>query len=270
MGIGSGIIVTSDGYILTNQSIVGEEGSNVYVTLKNGNEFIAQVIWTDKIMDIAIIKIASNNLITLELGDSDSINLGEEIYMVSNPNGHDFNQKIQTGIISEINKTYKIINEDNSATYIEDVIKINSNIEASQTGSPILNSSGELLGITSSKLNSVIPINRVKNIIQRLEQDGEFKEAYLGISGFDYDVINYLNLGVEIESGVYIEQIFENSPCVDILNSGDIIRSIDNEQITRMQQLTEYLYTKNPGDRIVLNIIRGTEEIEQEIILGEK
>ena len=80
----------------------------------------------------------------------------------------------------------------------------------------------------------------------------------------------YLNLGVEIESGVYIEQIFENSLCVEVLNSGDIIRAIDNEKITRMQQLTEYLYTKNPGDTVTLNIIRGTEEIEQEIVLNEK
>lgn len=269
MGIGSGIIISSDGYILANQSVVGEVGANVYVTLKNGDDYVAQVIWTDSTMDIAIIKIASNNLITLGFGDSDSVNLGEEIYMISNPNGYDFNQKIQTGIISEINKTYKIINDD-ITTYIEDVIKINSTIDSSQTGSPILNSSGELIGITSSKLNSVIPINRVKNIINKLEQDGEFKEAYLGVYGFDYDVIKYLNLGVEVESGVYIEQILENSPAIDLLETGDIIRTIDGEKITRMQQLTEYLYSKNPGDKIVLDVLRGTEELELEITLKEK
>lgn len=174
------------------------------------------MVWTDSMMDIAIIKIALNNLITLGVGDSNSVNLGEEIYMISNPNGYDFNQRIQTGIISEINKTFKILNDINT-TYVEDIIKINSDISSSQTGSPILNSSGELIGITSSKLNSVIPINRVKNIIQKLEQTGEFNEAYLGVNGFDYDVVKYLNLGVDIEYGVYIEQILEDSPAFELL-----------------------------------------------------
>ena len=270
LGIGSGIIVTSNGYILTNYSISGEVGSNVYVTLKNGESYVADVVWVDSNMDIAIIKIAVNNLITLGVRDSNLINLGEEIYMISNPNGYDFNQKIQTGIISEVDKTFKIINNDNSTTYIEDVLKINSNIDSSQTGSPILNSSGELIGITSSKLNSVIPINRIKNIIQRLEQDDEFEEAYLGINGFDYNVIKYLNVSLEIESGVYIEQILENGPCVDLLYPGDIIRTVDNEKILKMQQLTEFLYTKSPGDTVTLNVLRGTEELEVKIVLGKK
>ena len=85
LGIGSGIIVTSNGYILTNYSISGEVGSNVYVTLKNGESYVADVVWVDSNMDIAIIKIAVNNLITLGVGDSNLINLGEEIYMISNP-----------------------------------------------------------------------------------------------------------------------------------------------------------------------------------------
>lgn len=221
-------------------------------------------------MDIGIIKIASNNLITLGVGDSDLVNLGEEIYMISNPNGYDFNQKIQTGIISEINKTFKIVDDNNLTTYIEDVIKINSTIDSSQTGSPILNSSGELIGITSSKLDAVIPINRVKNIIQKLEENGEFSEAYLGVNGFDYDVVKYLNLGIELDSGVYIEQILEDSPVANILNVGDILYSIDDNKITKMQDLTEYLYLKSPGDTVILNVLRGTEELEYEVTLVEK
>ena len=217
LGIGSGIIVTSNGYILTNYSISGEVGTNVYVTLKNGESYVADVVWTDSNMDIAIIKIAVNNLITLGVGDSNLINLGEEIYMISNPNGYDFNQRIQSGMISEINKTFKIINENNEEVYVEDVMKLDFNIESSQTGSPILNSTGELIGITSSKLNSVIPINRVKNIISNFEENNSFKEAYLGIHGFDFDVVKYLHLGENIESGIYVEQILENSPVVDVL-----------------------------------------------------
>jgi len=244
-------------------------GSNVYVTLKNGNKYVAEIVWQDEIMDIAIIKIAANNLITLGVGDSDLVALGEKIYMISNPNGYNFNQKIQEGIISEKNKTFKILNENNQNLYVEDIIKLSFDIDASETGSPVLNENGELLGIVSSKLNSVIPINRVQNIIQRLEQDGSFEESYLGVNGFDYDVAKFLN-NVKIESGIYIDQISENSPAIEVLKVGDIICSVDDKELLKMQDLTEYLYTRNSEDTVKLNVLRGTEEFEVEITLEKK
>ena len=218
-------------------------------------------------MDISIIKIAANNLIKLEQGDSDDISLGEGIYMISNPTGYDLDEKIQASIISEKDKTFKIITND-STTYIEDIIKIGVDIESSQTGSPILNENGEIIGITSSKLNSVIPINRIKNIVQSLEENGEFKEAYLGIYGFDNSVIEYLGLGIENQSGVYIEKIAEDSPAYEKILVGDIITMIDEMEINRMQDLSSYIYTKSPNDTVKLTIIRETEQLEIEITLG--
>ena len=220
-------------------------------------------------MDISIIKIAANNLITLEMGDSDNINLGEEIYMISNPMGYNIDEKIDTGIISEKDKTFKIVSEDDTK-YIEDIIKINIDIESNQTGSAILNEDGEIIGIASSKLNSVIPINRIKNIIETLEEDNEFEEAYLGIYGFDSNVIEYLDLGLENQSGVYIEKIDENSPAYNKVLSGDIITIIDEIEITRMQDLSSYIYTKSPNDTINLTIIRDSKQIEVEITLDSK
>lgn len=220
-------------------------------------------------MDISIVKIAANNLIKLEQGDSDEISLGEEIYVISNPTGYDFDEKIQIGIISEKDKTFKIVG-DSDTSYIEDIIKISNNIENSQTGSPVLNEDGELLGITSSKLNSVIPINRIKNIIQKLEEEGEFEEAYLGVYGFDNDVIEYLGLDLDNQSGVYIEKISDDSPAYGEILAGDIIIMIDETKVTRMQDLSSYLYTKLPGDTVKLTIIRDGKQEEMDVILGEK
>ena len=220
-------------------------------------------------MDISIVKIAANNLIKLEQGDSDEISLGEEIYVISNPTGYDFDEKIQIGIISEKDKTFKIVG-DSDTSYIEDIIKISNNIENSQTGSPVLNEDGELLGITSSKLNSVIPINRIKNIIQKLEEEGEFEEAYLGVYGFDNDVIEYLGLDLDNQSGVYIEKISTDSPAYGEILAGDIITMIDETKVTRMQDLSSYLYTKLPGDTVKLTIIRDGKQEEMDVILGEK
>ena len=241
-------------------------GETVYVTLKSGENYVAEVVWSDSNMDISIIKIAANNLIKLEQGDSDDISLGEEIYMISNPTGYDLDEKIQASIISEKDKTFKIV-EENSINYIEDIMKINVDIETDQTGSPILNESGELIGIASSKLNSIIPINRIKNIIQKLEEEGEFEEAYLGVYGFDNNVIEYLELGIESQTGVYVEKIDENSSAYGEILSGDIITMIDETEITRMQDLTSYIYTKSPNDVVKLTIIRDTKQLEIEITL---
>ena len=236
------------------------------MTLKSGESYVAEVVWSDSNMDISIIKISANNLITLKQGDSDDINLGEEVYMISNPTGYDLDEKIQIGIISEKDKTFKIV-EENSINYIEDIMKINVDIETDQTGSPILNESGELIGIASSKLNSIIPINRIKNIIQKLEEEGEFEEAYLGVYGFDNNVIEYLELGIESQTGVYVEKIDENSSAYGEILSGDIITMIDETEITRMQDLTSYIYTKSPNDVVKLTIIRDTKQLEIEITL---
>lgn len=269
LGIGSGIILTSDGYILTTSSIAGEKESTCFVTLKNGDVYPAEVVWLDKNLDIAIIKIAVNNLLTLSLGNSDNCSLGEEIYMINNPVGYNFNQSLQIGIISEVNKTLKIVNE-NIESYAENIMKLNITINDEFAGSPILNENGEIIGIASSKLNAVIPINRIKNIVEKLESEGEFKEAYLGIYGFDFDVIRYLDLDLNINSGVYIEKVEEDSPLKDKIVSGDIITKIDDLELTSMKQLKDFLYAKYPNDKVKLMVIHESNQIEIEVELGEK
>lgn len=270
LGIGSGIIVTSNGYILANASIVGEVGANCYVTLKNGESYVAEVVWCDSNMDIAIIKIATENLIALGIGDSNNVNLGQDVYMISNPTGVGVNQSLAIGTISETNKTFKVEEKYPYYAYIEDVIKLDFEITSNQTGSPILNSDSELIGIASYKLGCVIPINRVKNIISKLEEDESFEEAYLGIYGFDYDAIKILNSENSLNYGVYIEQIDDESPVKDKILSGDILLEIDENKLSKMQDLTEYIYTKNPGDIVKLILLRDNQQIELEVELLEK
>lgn len=266
LGIGSGIILTSNGYILTNYSVSGEQKSTCYVTLRNGNVYPAQVAWVDKDLDISIIKISADNLLALSMGDSDKISLGEEIYMISNPTGYDFKEELGIGVVSKLKTTSKIVNE-NETSYAEDLIQINIDIKSENTGSPILNKKGEVLGIASSKLNYVIPINRIKNILNRFKEDGEFEEAYLGIYGFDNDVLKYLNLDYNSNIGIYVEKVSENSPADKEILSGDIVTMIDDYELSSMQELSEYLYTKNVGDTVKLQGIRGTKQFEVECIL---
>jgi len=266
LGIGSGIIITSDGFILTNYSLSGDIKSTCYATLKNGDVYPGEVIWVNKNLDISIIKIAAENLLSLSLGDSEKCSLGEMIYMVSNPSGYSFKEELNTGVIRSLKNTIKII-EDEDEIYVEDIMKIDNNILSSQTGSPVLNKNGEVIGISSSKINAIIPINRIKNIIERLKEDGEFKEAYLGVYGFDNDVLKYLNLDYTSAVGVYIEKILEDSPVFEKMEKGDILTKIDDYEISTMQELSEYLYLKNPKDKVLLKVIRGTKEMDIECIL---
>jgi serine protease Do len=269
LGMGSGIILTSDGYILTNYAISGDPKNTCYVTLRNGKVYTAQTLWVDRELDIAILKISADNLLALSLGDSDSAVIGEEIYMVSNPTGYDFKKEFEMGVISKLRNTLKIVNE-NETEYAEDIMKIDVEIKSENTGSPILNSDGELLGIASSKLNSVIPINRIKNILARFEEDKEFEEAYLGIYGFDNDVLKYLNVEYASNIGVYIEKIEKSSPVYEKILPGDIITKIDDYEVSTMQEVSEYLYTKNVGDTITIYGISGTKEFAQECTLINK
>ena len=269
LGIGSGIIVTSNGYILTNYTISGDIKSTCYVTLKSGEIYPAEVLWVDKNLDISIIKISAENLLALALGDSDKCSLGEEIYMVSNPTGYNLKENLGIGVISQLNNTIKMVDENNEV-YIEDIMKINIGIKAEQTGSPVLNENGEVVGISVSSIDSVVPINRVKNIINRFKNENSFEEAYLGIYGFDNNVLKYMNSDYKTNIGVYIEKIEKDSPVYEQILSGDIITKIDDFELSSMQELSEYLYTKNPGDKVKLNVIRGTKSFEVECELKKK
>ena len=269
LGIGSGIILTSNGIILSNYETTGGEGTTCFVTLKSGKIYPAEVKWADSNLDISIVKISAENLLFLAMGDSNNIEMGDKFYILSNSTGYEFNESFDEILISKPRTTLKLI-EGEKTIYYEDVIKINLNILPVNNGGAVLNENGEVYGIASSKLNSVIPINRVKNIINRLKEDEKFKEAYLGIYGFDNNVLKYLIPDYNLGLGIYVEKIEEDSPVYEKVLQGDIITKIDDYELSNFQELSEYLYSKSPKDKINLTIIRGTKEVNLEVILKEK
>ena len=133
LGIGSGIILSSNGYILSNYSLTGGVKSTCYATLKNGNVYPAEVMWADENLDISIIKIPAENLLYLFLGDSNKISFGQEVYCLSNWTGYDFTRKIDIGVISKINTTLKLGEVDN-LNYVEDVINLSTTINTENSG----------------------------------------------------------------------------------------------------------------------------------------
>lgn len=269
LGIGSGIIITSNGYILSNYETTGGEGETCFVTLKSGSIYPADVKWSDPNLDISIIKIAAENLLFLTMGDSNNIEIGDEFYILSNSTGYEFNENFNKLLISKARTTLKII-EDEITNYSEDVVKVNLNILPLYNGGAVLNENGELFGIASTKLDSVIPINRIKNIINSLKENENFKEAYLGVHGFDNNFLKYLIPDYSLKLGIYVEKIDENSPVYDKVFPEDIITKIDDYELSTFQELSEYLYSKSPKDKVTLTIIRGTKEMTLDVTLKEK
>lgn len=276
VGIGSGVLITENGYILTNHHVAGNKYSNCYVTLENGESYDGNVVWADENIDLAIVKINVAKMDYLELGDSDTIKLGEDVYAIGNPIGFEFQRTVTKGIISGLNRTLRI-EEDDKQSYLEDLIQTDCTINYGNSGGALISEKGELLGINTIKITDVegmgfaVPINIVKPIIEKLVANGKFEEAYLGIYGYDKEVIPYLSSSENLESGIYVAQIQLDGPIYKSgILVGDIITKLDNIEINKMSELRKYIYSKKPGDKVKLIINRKNKNFEVEVELSYK
>ncbi len=276
LGIGSGIIVSENGYIVTNWHVAGEKYSNCYVTLENGEIIKGSVLWSDSDLDLAIVKIGANGLKFLELGDSDKIKLGQEVLAIGNPIGIEFQRTVTSGIISGLNRTIKV-EDTGKESYMEDLIQTDASINSGNSGGPLINSEGKVIGINSIKITSAegigfaIPINIIKPIIESYVQTGKFEEAYLGIFAYDTEVNKYLNSNLNFDSGIYVVQISTDGPAKKTgLKVGDVITKIDDYTINKMSELRNYIYKKNIGDEVVLTIKRNNKDYNVKVTLGKR
>lgn len=263
LGLGSGVVITDNGYILTNQHVAGNKYSSCYVTLDDGKTYEGNVVWSDDNIDLAIVKINKGNLKYLELGDSDAVVLADEVYAIGNPLGMEFQKTVTKGIISSLNRTIKIEDETQNV-YMEDLIQTDATINEGNSGGALINEEGKLIGINSVKISNAegigfsVPINIVKPIINKLVSSGKFEEAWLGIYGYDKEAIQYLDDKIKIENGIYVAQIAADGPLVGLdVKEGDIITQIDDTKINKMNELKKYIYSKLPGDTVKLCIQRA-------------
>ena len=277
LGLGTGIIVSEKGYILTNQHVVGENENSCYVTTEDGKNYTGKIIWLNSDIDLAIIKVDTifNNV--ANLGSSNSVSVGNTVYAIGNPLGYEFQRTVTRGIISAVDRTIKIKNEDATYSYMSNLIQTDATINPGNSGGPLIDDKGNVIGINTIKITTAegigfaIPINIIKPIINKYEQYGEFNEAYLGIFAYDGSVMSYIDENINLAKGVYIEKITDDGPAKETdLRKGDIIIKIDNTNVNKMCELQEYIFSKNIDDEIILTIIRNNEEKRIKVILGEK
>lgn len=278
---GSGVIISEDGYILTNNHVVNSASTSSYyelgkaskitVTLYNDNtEYEAEIVGTDEQTDLAVIKINKDGLTAAELGDSDSVQVGEFCMAIGNNLG--LGTTVTDGIVSAVNRT--VTDEDgNSYT----AIQTNAAINSGNSGGALVNSQGQVIGINTLKVSGdgvegvgfAIPINSTKDIYSQLIEFNKVKRPYLGIGGIDVteDMAKEYNLTV----GVYVKTL-ENFGAAERagIKVGDVITKVDGQEIKNMDELNEIKNKKEIGDKIKLTVWRNGETLDIDVTLQEQ
>lgn len=270
---GTGIIYTSDGYIITNchviQSAVGAKNAKIYVTLSDDTEYDATIVGYDALTDIAVLKVEATNLNAAKFGDSDGIKVGEMVVAIGNPLGQEFAGTVTVGYISGVNRTVTI----DSTAY--NLIQTDAAINSGNSGGPLVNISGEVIGVNTAKISSTgveglgfsIPINDVLPIVEELIEHKTIARPYIGISGIDLSesVAKRNNLVV----GIYIQEVERESPAsLAGLKQGDVIVAFDGIEVSTIEELNNVKNEKKIGETITLKVYRNKQYKEFKITLG--
>jgi S1-C subfamily serine protease len=269
-GIGTGMIVDENGYILTNSHVVNDGKVNkITVSLSSGEEVAAELLWNDETIDLAMVKIdpGKNDLKAVDLGDSDKIIIGSYTAAIGNPLGLEFNGSITQGVVSGLNRTLNI-SSGTGAVVMEGLIQIDASINPGNSGGPLLNSEGKVIGVNTAKASAegmgfAIPINTAKPIIEKVIKDGTFERAYLGISASSAKIMaeEYPSLNIESDqTGAYITKVTAGSPADKAgLKVKDIITEVNGEAVTGSTDLIATLLKYSPGDTVKITYFRGSK-----------
>lgn len=268
-GAGSGVIITPDGYIVTNNHVI-EGASEIEVTLNNNKTYKAEVIGSDPVSDIALIKVDAEDLDYIPFGNSNNVKLGEWVLAVGNP----FNLKstVTAGIISA--KARDLNARDNSP---QSFIQTDAAINPGNSGGALVNINGELIGINtaiSSPSGSYIgyafavPSNNARKIVEDIMEYGDVQQGILGIRGGSITPAAIQELKLSESQGVFVSEVTPGSGAAQAgIRKNDIIKKIDNINITKFSDLTGYINSKRPGDEVKVKLIRDGDERELNVKL---
>ncbi|NLW52033.1 MAG: trypsin-like serine protease [Tissierellia bacterium] len=261
--IGSGVIVSEDGYIITNAHVIADATEdNINILFHNNDKAQAKLIWKDENIDLAIIKTDSTGLTPMELADSDDVKIGDKAIAIGNPVGLNLQSTLTSGYISGTNRSIQMQNG-----YVMDgLFQTDASINSGNSGGALVNSKGQLIGINTAKVQSTdgigfaIPVNVAKSIINSVIDKGSFQSVQLGIQGVNLDIYRQryeLDFKVDSTDGVLVMEVVDggNASRTDI-KPKDVIVSIDGVKIESMNKLKQVLLKYSANDKATIDIIR--------------
>ncbi len=272
-GLGSGVIVSEEGYILTNNHVVAN-ADQIIVTLYDGREFTGEVIGRDPLTDIAVVKINAEDLNPIPIGNSDEVQVGEMVLAIGSPLGSNLAHSVSFGIISAKGRTIGL-------TGFENFIQTDAAINPGNSGGALVNMSGQLIGINTAiasrtggyqGIGFAVPSNLARSIMRSIIDDGEVERGYLGISlGGTVDATMSRALGIDLNYGIIIGNVTEGSPADEAgLQADDIIYAVNNEPLRDFATLRTIVGTSMPGEELRFSILRNGERMEIRVTLGNR
>jgi putative serine protease PepD len=276
---GSGVIVDSDGHIVTNNHVVGgAQGGEVSVTLTDGRIFTAEVVGTDPTTDLAVIRIqdAPDDLAAATLGDSSEVTVGDPVMAVGNPLG--LANTVTTGIVSALDRPVSTTESGASEAVVTNAIQIDAAINPGNSGGPLFDAEGRVIGITSSiattssqsgsiGLGFAIPVNLADTVAGQLIEDGTAEHAFLGVGLGD----GTATADGVTRSGAQVQSVTDGSPAADAgVRQGDVIVAIDGKAVAGAESLTGYVRTYASGDEVTLTLVRDGESQEVDVTLAAR
>jgi serine protease Do len=276
IGEGTGFVISSDGYILTNYHVV-QHADQVKVGFRDGTEETAQVVGTDPSIDLALLKVSVNGLSSLPLGDSDALRVGEWVIAIGNP--LDFEQTVTVGVLSAKNRRVPLPTLDRRG--LVTFLQTDAAINFGNSGGPLMDIDGNVVGINTAiarqnlaeGIGFALPINQARRVINQLRDFGEVKRGYIGINmniaGIDRDAQDYL--GLPDRNGVIIDSVTADSPAERAgLKSFDVIREVDGDPIADNDELIAKISSYMPGEKVDLEVFRKGRTLSMKATLGER
>ncbi len=265
-GTGSGVIYSSDGYILTNNHVV-ESSSELEVTLVDNRKFKAKVVGTDPKTDLAVIKIEGNDLPAISIGDSDAAKVGQWVLAVGNP--FDLTSTVTAGIISAKGRNIQLLGGGNA---IESFIQTDAAVNPGNSGGALVDATGKLIGINTaiatrtgafSGYSFAIPINLARRIVDDIIEYGTYQRAFLGVSISDLDSDYAQELGVDLSQGVVVEELVDGGSAQYAgIQPKDVITEIDGRLVKTVAELQEVVGRAKVGDIVNLTLYRKGKRVE--------
>lgn len=274
IAFGSGVIISKDGYIVTNNHVV-DGADKIMVTFNDKTEKEARVIGTDPSTDLALIKVDGNNYEYLNYGNSDKLKIGEWVLAVGNP--FNLTSTVTAGIVSAKARNINILG---GASAIESYIQTDAVVNKGNSGGALVNAKGELVGINAAIASHTgvyegysfaIPVNIVKKVVEDLKNYGETQRGYLGVQIRNIDAEFAQSAGINKLKGVYVAGVVDGSGADDAgIKSGDIIDAINNKPVNSLSELTGIIGQYRPGDKVLVSLSNGDKEDDQVLVTLKK
>lgn len=286
IGGGSGFIISEDGLVLTNKHVISDKDAQYTVFTNDGKKYDAEVVALDPMEDIGVIKIKSDNSIKfkpLNLGDSDKLKIGQTVIAIGNALG-EFKNTVSVGVVSGLGRTVTAVSSGFETETITNVIQTDAAINQGNSGGPLLNLNGEVIGINTAvasgaeNIGFALPINTAKKAIQDVKERGKIVYPFLGVRYVlvNEQIKNELNLSVDYGALIMKDET-TNEPAVVPgsaadkagLKENDIILEVDGKKITEQNPLYKIIREYNTGDEVQMKVLRDGKEINIKVKLGE-